>query len=58
MLKTGDLVLNEATHNTYFGIGVPLHSRQILEKSYTGTNKLGSLLVKKRESLKASITKD
>lgn len=49
---TGDKVLNEATHNSYFGIGVPLHDRQILDKSYSGQNILGKILMKKRDSIK------
>ena len=51
LTKTGDMVLNEATHNSFFGIGVPLHAREIKEKSYRGENKLGRILADKRLSL-------
>lgn len=54
LINTGDIPLNEATHNTYFGIGVPLHAREIREKSYRGANKLGLILVDKRASIMAA----
>lgn len=52
LLGTGDKPLNEATHNDHFGIGVPLMAREIKDKSYRGTNKLGQILVNKRASLR------
>lgn len=51
LIKTGDMGLNEATHNSYFGIGVPLHAREIKEKSYRGENKLGRILADKRADI-------
>ena len=55
LLETGDKRLNEATHNDYYGIGVPLHARQIKDKGYKGTNKLGLILMAKRDSIRSSI---
>lgn len=49
--NTGDKILNEATSNMYFGIGATLHSREIKDKSYKGLNKLGQILMSKREQL-------
>lgn len=49
--KTGDLTLNEATGNSFFGIGATLHSREIKDKSYRGLNKLGKILMEKRQQL-------
>ena len=54
LLDTGDMQLNEATHNQHFGIGVPLHSREIQDKSYRGNNQLGHILVAKRDSIRAA----
>ena len=51
LVKTGNMGLNEATHNSFFGIGVPLHAREIKEKSYRGDNKLGLILSEKRASI-------
>lgn len=51
LVDTGDKPLNEATRNEHFGIGVTLHSREIKDKSYRGTNKLGQILVAKRTEL-------
>lgn len=51
LLETGDKVLNEATNNMYFGIGATLHSREIKDKSYKGLNKLGQILMNKRQQL-------
>lgn len=51
LLDTGDTPLNEATSNTFFGIGVSLHAREISDKSYRGQNKLGQILAEKRTSL-------
>lgn len=48
LIETGDLQLNEATSNTFFGIGAMLHSREIPDKSYRGQNKLGMILMAKR----------
>lgn len=55
LLNTGDLPLNEATHNDHFGIGATLLSREIKDKAYRGTNKLGQILVARRTSIKASL---
>lgn len=52
LLETGDMPLNEATHNEHFGIGATLLSREIRDKSYKGTNRLGHILVAKRASIK------
>lgn len=54
LIKTGNMVLNEATHNAFFGIGVPLYAREIREKSYRGENRLGHILAAKRASLLAA----
>lgn len=53
LLATGDKCLNEATHNDYFGIGVPLHAHQIKDKGYAGANKLGLMLMAKRDSIRS-----
>ena len=54
LLDTGDIPLNEATHNDHFGIGVTLLSREIKDKSYRGSNKLGQILVSTRTDIKAA----
>lgn len=54
LLETGDLKLNEATHNDHFGIGVTILGREIKDKSYRGSNKLGLMLMAKRASLRAA----
>lgn len=54
LLATGDLPLNEATHNNHFGIGVTLLAREIRDKSYRGINKLGQILVAERATIKAA----
>lgn len=51
LMDTGVLQLNEATHNEHFGIGVALNSRAIKDKSYRGMNKLGKILMNKRDEL-------
>lgn len=53
LMDTGELMLNEATRNDHFGIGVPLHSREIREKAYRGTNRLGQILMDKRHQMQA-----
>lgn len=53
LLDTGDLMLNEATRNDHFGIGAPLHSREIREKAYRGANRLGQILMDKRADIRA-----
>lgn len=52
LLQTGNLTLNEATTNTFYGIGVSLHSREIKDKSYKGLNKLGKALMALRTELR------
>lgn len=52
LVKTGDLPLNEATNNIYYGIGATLHSREIKDKGYKGLNKLGHILAAKRKDIK------
>lgn len=52
LVETGDMVLNEATNNDHFGIGVTVMAREIRDKSYRGSNKLGLILMNKRASLK------
>ena len=54
LIKTGNKKLNEATHNDHFGIGVTVNAREIKDKSYRGTNKLGIILANKRASIKAA----
>lgn len=54
LIKTGNKVLNEATNNMYFGIGATLHSREIKDKSYRGLNKLGQILMNKRQQILAA----
>ena len=51
LIKTGEKTLNEATSNTFFGIGATLHSKEIKEKSYRGSNKLGQIIMAKRQRL-------
>lgn len=55
LLATGDLPLNEATHNDHYGIGVTILAKEIKDKSYRGSNKLGHILVAKRSSLRAGV---
>ena len=52
LLGTGEMNLNEATHNDHFGIGATLLSKDIKDKAYRGSNKLGQILVAKRASLR------
>lgn len=54
LLNTGDIPINEATHNDHFGIGVTLLAHEIKDKSYRGSNILGKLLVAKRTTLKTA----
>lgn len=54
LIETGDMPLNEATSNSYYGIGATLHSREVRDKSYRGLNKLGMALAVKRKSLRVS----
>lgn len=54
LLSTGEMNLNEATHNVVFGIGVTLLAKEIKDKSYRGANKLGTILVKKRANIRAT----
>lgn len=54
LMATGATPLNEATHNSFFGIGVGLHAREINDKSYRGRNKLGHILAEKRSRLLAA----
>lgn len=54
LLDTGNLPLNEATHNDHFGIGVTLLAREIKDKAYRGANKLGQILVARRAIIRAA----
>ena len=54
LVETGVIQLNEATHNEHFGIGAPINSRLIKDKAYRGANKLGQILMKKRDELNAN----
>lgn len=49
--KTGEKQLLEATNNSFYGIGATLQSREIRDKSYRGMNKLGIMLMAKRDEL-------
>ena len=51
LIDTGNAALYEATNNTFFGIGASLHSREIKDKSYRGMNKLGLIIMEKRQRL-------
>lgn len=51
LAATGDKVLNEATNNQHFGIGVAINSREINDKSYRGTNMLGQILMARRTEI-------
>lgn len=52
LLTTGDMVLNEATNNQHFGIGVTINSREINDKSYRGANMLGQIIMGIRAQIK------
>lgn len=54
LLGTGDMMLNEATSDSYFGIGAKLHGRVMRDMAYTGMNKLGHILVNERECIRRS----
>lgn len=58
LMATGTTPLNEATRNSFFGIGVNLHAREINDKSYRGQNKLGHILANKRVCLLATINNE
>ena len=51
LLDTQDMKLNEATGNTFFGIGATLHSKALRDRSYGGLNKLGLILENKRSEM-------
>lgn len=53
LMDTGIMQLNEATHNMHFGIGVTINNRAIKDKSYRGENRLGKILMDKRDELNA-----
>lgn len=53
LVATGHIKLNEATNNTYYGVGATLHSRALRDRSYRGINKLGQVLAAKRDSIRA-----
>lgn len=50
--QTGSASLHEATADTYFGIGVNIHAREIKDKSYRGLDKLGQILQSVRDNLR------
>lgn len=52
LVKTGSVPLNEATRNSHFGIGVNLHAKEIKDKGYHGENKLGRVLMAKRNNIR------
>lgn len=52
--NTGNLPLNEATHNEHYGIGAAIHSKEVKDKSYRGGNKLGIMLMEKRTQIMAN----
>ena len=52
LLDTKDKKLNEATRNTFFGIGVTLNSKALRDRAYGGQNKLGEILENKRSELR------
>lgn len=51
LVDTGVMQLNEATHNDYYGIGVAINSKAIKDKSYRGTNRLGQILMARRDDI-------
>lgn len=53
LLGTNNKSLNEATGNTFFGIGANLHSKALRDRSYGGLNKLGAILENKRSELRS-----
>ena len=54
LIETRQLTLHEATTNSYYGIGVALHSRDLRNKQFSGLNKLGIALETKRTELIAA----
>ena len=58
LVATGNLKLNEATNNSYYGIGATLHSKALRDRAYSGLNKLGQVLVSKRNSLREAKSQD
>ena len=54
LINTGDKELIEAGPDPYWGAGVRLDSPQLQDRSWSGQNKLGQILVATREKLKAS----
>lgn len=58
LLATGNRKLNEATNNTYYGIGATLHSKALRDRAYSGLNKLGEVLVSKRNKLREAKSQD
>lgn len=55
LVETGVMQLNEATHNDYYGIGVAINSKAIKDKSYKGNNKLGKILMARRDDINAAV---
>ena len=52
LLATGKTKLNEASNNSYYGIGATLHSREVRDQSFRGLNRLGQALMSKRDALR------
>ena len=51
LVATGIKVLKEATTDTLFGIGASLHSKEVRDGTYNGQNKMGKILMMKRNQL-------
>ena len=53
LMETGDKILVEASTDRFWGVGISLHDRNILnDSSWTGKNVLGQVLTQVREHLK------
>lgn len=50
LINTEDSQLYEATHDEFWGVGLPIHAQDVLEEKGKGQNKLGLILMALRLS--------
>lgn len=54
LCDTEDSPLYEATHDEFWGIGLPIHSQDAIDEKGKGQNKLGNILMALRQTLLAA----
>lgn len=55
LLKTGEANLIEASHDTFWGAGLPLNAKKLREGKWHGHNHLGKILVNYRYEVRRSL---